>query len=897
MTLTTQLKEKNDDIFGVYLKIKEGMSFLLKNYELRKNLNPWDSVVDYYTLHGYTHCENVLKKLNYLLDKANLNSYELFYILSAVWLHDIGMIEHPYGDDTLKAREEHHNSSVVYFEEIFAPTYLEGEALPGRFRLTTKDKQAICSIIKYHRRKEKIKEVEEYFDRDGKDNRVFLRFLAAVFRIADGLDLDNTRAPFFIYERNKESMPYLSKIFWNQHFPITSIVPNMDKGGLIEIRFSRSKSPEGCIHKRDMVSILLQVSQDIKSEIESVAGETSPSYLDFPESYKLSLSDPIFIDDEKKANDPERIFRPKEEEEPSGWSIRENVGWGHPDEKKDKLKTRELTNYSEFQSCFVNTSKTQEFLDLVSKEYVKPYYLISPANTGKSTLLNVASWEIFKNMNGIRSYVIVIDKKIPTYDELIEHLRKYYYVEDENFICIFDRMEHIPSNIPDPEPLKELIRSLRNNHHVVWGAGRTWEEFQFTETWKKAIEEHFEIHKLPELLKGTDIEKFRPKFEDFFSDEKEMSKFWKLVLEEDEIESDSFSQLYVALQGKEMKLTDEEVKSIVKDNLKRTSSRYDKIYRTLNSWEYNIYCLTYIFPGIFKDIANNIISVFENEEMDYVDQMVEERKIEIEIGLHPIMKKVERWLGITGTHLNDESRRILEEDRTYDSIVNTCSSLLRTFFETDSEKACSSIPFFFSTRTVMSKTLLKAFVELVLRCRDEFMNFHILSYLARENPSLTGYWKELVQQKDNAPNDWLFGEVVINFGIAIAQSGESKAENKAFSDIVDLVPNGEQLYNLGVDLNNLKMIDYALVAYDKAMELDPKLACISMEWKRNCSQRVREEGRSHQSIRKGNRTRSEVCISMEWKRKCSQYVREARRSYQSIRKGHKTRSEVCNPMG
>ncbi|KAF5429756.1 Tetratricopeptide (TPR) repeat, partial [Candidatus Methanophagaceae archaeon] len=556
------------------------------------------------------------------------------------------------------------------------------------------------------------------------------------------------------------------------------------------------------------------------SIVPSVAGETSPSYLDFPESYKFALSDTIFIDDEKKANDPERIFRPKEEEEPSGWSIRENVGWGRPGEIKDKLKTRQLTNYSEIQSCFVNTNKTQEFLDLVSKEYAKPYYLISPANTGKSTLLNVASWEIFKNMNGIRSYVILIDKKIPTYDELIEHLRKYYYVEDENFICIFDRMEHIPTNIPDPEPLKELIRSLRNNHHIVWGAGRTWDEFQFTETWKKSIEENFEIHKLPELLKGTDVEKFRPKFEEFSSDEKEMSEFWKLVLEEDKIESDSFSQLYVALQRKEMKLADDEVKSIVKDNLKRTSSRYDKIYRTLNSWEHNIYCLAYKFQGIFKDIANNIISAFENEEMDYIDQMAKEGKIEI--GLHPIMKKEERWLGITGTHLNDESRRILEKRRTYDSIVNTCSSLLRTFFETDSEKACSSIPYFFSTRTVMSKTLLKAFVELVLRCRDEFMNFHILSYLARENPLLTEYWKELVQQKDNAPNEWLFGEVVINFGIAIAQSGENKAENKAFSDIVDLVPNGEQLHNLGVDLINLKMIDYALVAYDKAIGLDPK---------------------------------------------------------------------------
>ncbi|GAJ20520.1 unnamed protein product, partial [marine sediment metagenome] len=223
-----------------------------------------------------------------------------------------------------------------------------------------------------------------------------------------------------------------------------------------------------------------------------------------------------------------------------GWSVRENVGWESPDQKQKKLKIGPLTNYFEIQRCFVNTSKTGKFLNLIAEDYTKSYYLLSPANTGKSTLLNNASLNVYKNNNGVRSYVIRIDKKIPTYEGLLDYLKKYHYVEDENFICIFDTMEYISSNLPDPKLLEELIQSLRNNHHVVWGASRPWEEFQFTETWRKFIEGNFVICNLPGLLSGTDIEKFKPKYEEFFSDEKEMLKFWKLILKEGEIESDSF---------------------------------------------------------------------------------------------------------------------------------------------------------------------------------------------------------------------------------------------------------------------------------------------------------------------------------------------------------------------
>ncbi|MBU4350314.1 tetratricopeptide repeat protein, partial [bacterium] len=825
-TLEKRLRDKKPDIFGIYQKIKKGMSIILKDYELKKDLNPWGSIVDYYTLHGYQHCKNVLTKLNYLLINAALNPYELFYILSAVWLHDIGMIEYPDNYDILTARKYHHITSVNYFKNHFAPKYLENEELPGEFKFTNKDKSVICDIIKYHRQDEKIEEVEESFDRDGIENKVFCRFLCAIFRIADGIELDNSRAPFFIYERNKESMPYLNKIFWEKHFPINSIIPNMDKDkrGLMEIemKFSRSESADGRIHGSDMVSILHQVKKDIKSEIDSVAAEINPSSPGFPEAKRITFTGFLFINEEKTADDPDRIFRFKEKEEPLGWSIREDVGWESPDQKKKKLKVGPLTSYFEIQRCFVHTSKTEKFLDLASKEYTKSYYLLSPANTGKSTLLNSASWNVFKNNNGIRSYVIRIDKKVPTYEELLDYLKKYHYVEDENFICIFDTMEHIPSNMPDPKPLKKLIQSLRNNHHVVWGAGRSWEEFQFTETWRKFIEENFEIHNLPGLLRGADIEKFKPKFEEFFSDEKEISKFWKLILKEGEIESDSFSQIYMALQGKEIRTVDDEVISIVENNLKRTSFRYDKIYRSLEPWEHNVYCLVYKFHGIFKEIANNIIANFEHKEMNFVEEMIENGKIES--GFYRFSQKDESDEAIAGIHLNDESKKIIEEQRTTGAIESTCTSLLGHFFETGSEKVCQSILFFFNVRRLLNPVLLREFIALAERCRDKFANFLILSYLARETPSLIKYWKELTLQKANMSNEWLFGEAVINFGIAIAQSSGNKSDNKAFSNIINLVSNEDILNNMGIRFGELHILNYALFAFDKAIKLNPKNA-------------------------------------------------------------------------
>ena len=180
-------------------------------------------------------------------------------------------------------------------------------------------------------------------------------------------------------------------------------------------------------------------------------------------------------------------------------------------------------------------------------------------------------------------------------------------------------------------------------------------------------------------------------------------------------------------------------------------------------------------------------------------------------------------------------KKIMEKQKTAGAIESTCTSLLRNFFEIGSEKACQSIPFFFGVRRLFNPVLLREFINLVERCRNKFTHFIILSYLAQETPSLIKYWKELALKKANTSGEWHFGEAVINFGIAIAQSSENKSENKAFSNIINLVSNENILNNMGIRFAELHILDYTLVAFEKAIKLNPKNKsgeCISMEGKR-----------------------------------------------------------------
>ena len=92
---------KDDDLIKRLEKIEQVMK---EDY-----LPAWQIHFPHYTDHGASHCESVESKLNEFIPdsiKDELNEYEIFFLLCAVWLHDVGMTSFEKCEDT--TREKHH---------------------------------------------------------------------------------------------------------------------------------------------------------------------------------------------------------------------------------------------------------------------------------------------------------------------------------------------------------------------------------------------------------------------------------------------------------------------------------------------------------------------------------------------------------------------------------------------------------------------------------------------------------------------------------------------------------------------------------------------------------------------------------------------------------------------
>ena len=149
----------------------------------------------YYTLHDPSHNEGVEYALYKLIPIQNdnvplcassgkkpLTSYQWFCLLSAAWLHDVGMLSNILKNDEIKgykiddidkARENHHIRSRDYIHQ-FADV----------LRLSDDERDDIGTICEYHRRSVNIKKCPT-------DNNLHL--LSAYLRLADGIHINYER--------------------------------------------------------------------------------------------------------------------------------------------------------------------------------------------------------------------------------------------------------------------------------------------------------------------------------------------------------------------------------------------------------------------------------------------------------------------------------------------------------------------------------------------------------------------------------------------------------------------------------------------------------------------------------------------------------------------------------
>ena len=219
------------------LRTKLGKDFALKLNIIEKEANTiWkkgELYHVYYTLHGLDHSNYVItildKLINGLNPQDNLNETEFFCLLSAAFLHDVGM-QCKYPNDVERAaqisitkkrpytfqdliRDEHHKRSGRYIKDN-----------SKNLKLDPIEAECIRLISEGHRQT-KLKSAE-YNDQPIGLIRVRVRLLSALLRLADELDITYERAPETLFDILKNDIPDYSRIQWLKHYYTSGILIN-----------------------------------------------------------------------------------------------------------------------------------------------------------------------------------------------------------------------------------------------------------------------------------------------------------------------------------------------------------------------------------------------------------------------------------------------------------------------------------------------------------------------------------------------------------------------------------------------------------------------------------------------------------------------------------------------
>jgi predicted HD phosphohydrolase len=225
----------------------------------------------HYVLHGSAHSKSIEKHLGEFLsahvDTLKLNDYEKFLLISAIWLHDIGMTYAKYeGEDPETIRKEHHERSRDMildrdFQNVLGLKSLEGDI--------------VATISFLHRRYEDIIETLKRYEKltyDGisyygksvtykKTNFVInIEKLSMLLRILDACDRD--------HERTKD-IEIIAKV---AKLPAESVMHHYVQGLIDRVEF---KKDEILLHSHifdetDKNIINQIVCNDIKRELDSL---------------------------------------------------------------------------------------------------------------------------------------------------------------------------------------------------------------------------------------------------------------------------------------------------------------------------------------------------------------------------------------------------------------------------------------------------------------------------------------------------------------------------------------------------------------------------------------------------------------------------------------------------
>ena len=180
-----------------------------------------------FTEHGRSHSEQVMTYLGWLLPRTMaepLSARELFYLLSAALLHDIGMadaLETP-GDEEAQRqiRDSHHLRSDRY---VTANCEVLGLHQP--------EARAVAEICRSHREVDIAESVSDMADSEG--TLIRMRLLCAAMRLADELHLTADRVPRLVLDAIQPSAESLAH--FKRHLCVESVGPLDRSRGIIQL--------------------------------------------------------------------------------------------------------------------------------------------------------------------------------------------------------------------------------------------------------------------------------------------------------------------------------------------------------------------------------------------------------------------------------------------------------------------------------------------------------------------------------------------------------------------------------------------------------------------------------------------------------------------------------------
>lgn len=306
---------KDTEVFIMIEKVQETHLYLWLSVKKSYFIEQLDKIIKYandvlplinhvfsnYTIHGMKHSINVMEYMYALItDIDKLSELEVALLIYSALLHDIGMVVQEDEIKEIKADRailgerkyskvlEKYGDEEVALQECIRPVHGKRSQrfiqtqmdenlflIPNSTVLSFRDELGL--ICRSHN--EDFEWIEKVLVSEKKKGSFDLnpQYIAVLLRLADYLDIDEQRAPFYLY-KYLEPKEY-SNLEWKQHF----IIENYDKVlmnekiGLKEIVF-QGISKEPSVHRK-LLKYFDSINIELKNAIELCEGFPDKRYV------------------------------------------------------------------------------------------------------------------------------------------------------------------------------------------------------------------------------------------------------------------------------------------------------------------------------------------------------------------------------------------------------------------------------------------------------------------------------------------------------------------------------------------------------------------------------------------------------------------------------------------